>query len=174
MNSAGLYLQGWPVNANGQVQSDPTNLTKLQPINVTAIAGAATPTTSVTLSANVQASQTISQAARGRRTPAAADAYSATPMTTSMAGGGATPDVTIQLPVSDSKGTQQTLTLDLLKSDTPNQWYAEIVASPPNSVQVAAGVPAGQVAAGIIAFTPTGQFDPHQFHRHLRARLRPP
>ena len=63
VNAAGLYLQGWPLNANGQVQSDPTNLTKLQPINVTAIAGEATPTTSVTLNANVESSQTISSAA---------------------------------------------------------------------------------------------------------------
>ena len=62
--------------------------------------------------------------------------------------------------MSDSKGGQQTLTLDLLASDTPNQWYAEIVATPPDSVQVGPDAPAGQVAAGVIAFTPTGQFDP--------------
>jgi flagellar hook protein FlgE len=153
VNAAGLYLQGWPVNANGQVQSDPTNLTKLQPINVTAIAGAAEPTTTVTLSANVQASQAISAAAAAVGPPAG-------PVANSMAAGGVTPDVTMQLPVSDSKGTKQTLQLDLLKSATPNQWYAEIVANPANSVTVGPGTPAGQVAAGVIAFTPTGQYDP--------------
>jgi flagellar hook protein FlgE len=172
VNSAGLYLQGWPVNANGQIQSDPTNLTKLSPINVTAIAGAAEPTTTLTLSANVQASQVTSQAAQDASlNPTAADAYSSgnansSGASTSMAAydpttgtGGTAPDITMQLPVSDSKGTQQTLQLDLLKSNTPNQWYAEIVANPANSVATPAGVPPGQVAAGIIAFTPTGQYD---------------
>jgi flagellar hook protein FlgE len=39
-------------------------------------------------------------------------------------------------------------------------WNAEIVANPASSVTVAAGVPAGQVAAGTIAFTANGQYDP--------------
>lgn len=158
-NSAGLYLQGWPLNNAGQVQSDPTNLTKLQPINITAIAGAAVPTTTVTVNANLLASQTTSAAATAAAAvPPGAAAYNAS--TNSMAAGGVSPDVSIQLPVSDSKGSKQTFELDLLKSTTPNQWYAELVANPPSSVKVAAGVPAGQVAAGIIAFTPTGQYDP--------------
>lgn len=156
-NSAGLYLQGWPLNTQGQVQSDPTNLTKLQPINVTAIAGAAVPTTTVTVNANVLASQTISAAAQAAAS-GGAGAYD--PTANSMAAGGVTPDFSIQLPVSDSKGSKQTFELNLLKSATPNQWYAELVANPASAVQVAAGVPAGQVAAGIIAFTPTGQYDP--------------
>lgn len=152
-NSAGLYLQGWPLNNQGQVLSDPTNLTKLQPINVTAIAGEAVPTTSVTVNANLLASQPVS---------AAAATYDATSATNSMAGGGVTPDFSIQLPVSDSKGSKQTFELDLLKSSTPNEWYAELVANPPSSVVEQPGAPAGsgQVAAGMIAFTPTGQYDP--------------
>jgi flagellar hook protein FlgE len=151
VNSAGLYLQGWPLNAAGVVESDPTNVTKLEPINVNAIAGAATPTTSVQINANINS---------GTVTSAAAATYNATAAATSMAGGGVTPDVTIPVPLSDSTGGQQTFDLDLLQSGTPNQWYAEVVATPANSVTVAPGVPAGQVAAGIIAFTPTGQYDP--------------
>lgn len=157
VNSAGLYLQGWSVDSSGKVLSDPTNLTKLSPINVTAVAGAAEPTTTVTVNANVLASQTVSSAAQATET-GSAGAYDAT--NNSMASGDVTPDVTIQLPVSDSKGSKQTFQLELLKSDTPNQWYAELVAVPASSVATAPGVPDGQVAAGIIAFTPTGQYDP--------------
>jgi flagellar hook protein FlgE len=156
-NSAGLYLQGWPLDSQGNVMSDPTNLTKLQPINITAIAGAAVPTTTVTVNANLMASQTISAPSTAAAS-GGAGAYD--PTTNSMAAGGVTPDFSIQLPVSDSKGSKQTFELDLLKSDTPNQWYAELVANPPGAVSVAPGVPAGQVASGIIAFTPTGQYDP--------------
>jgi flagellar hook protein FlgE len=85
-----------------------------------------------------------------------ADAYDPTSSTTSMASGGTTPDFSIQVPVSDAKGTQQTMQLDLLKSSVPNQCYAELVSG---SV-TGDGVPTNQVAAGIIAFTPTGAFDP--------------
>jgi flagellar hook protein FlgE len=151
VNSAGLYLQGWPLNAQGVVQSDPTNVTKLQPINVSAIAGAATPTTAVQINANINS---------GQVTQAAAATYNASVAATSMAGGGVTPDVTIPIPLSDSTGGQQTFQIDLLQSGTPNVWDAEIVANPANSVTVAAGVPAGQVAAGTIAFTADGQYDP--------------
>jgi flagellar hook protein FlgE len=151
VNSAGLYLQGWPLNSAGVVQSDPTNVTKLQPINVSAIAGAATPTTSVQINANINSGQT---------TQAAAATYNASVAATSMAGGGVTPDVTIPIPLSDSTGGQQTFQIDLLQSGTPNVWDAEIVANPADSVTVAAGVPAGQVAAGTIAFTSSGQYDP--------------
>jgi flagellar hook protein FlgE len=165
-NAAGLYLQGWPLDSNGKVLSDPTNLTKLSPINITAIAGAAVPTTSVAVNANLEASQTPS---------AAAATYNPANAATSMAGDptanppvpGITPDVSIQLPVSDSKGTKQTFELDLLKNpNTPNQWYAELVSNPATAV-VQNGIsptnpatPPGQVASGIIAFTPTGQYDP--------------
>lgn len=158
-NSAGFYLQGWPLNAAGVVQSDPTNTAKLVPINIGAIAGAATPTSQVTINANVIANQPVS---------AAVATYNATAAATSMAGDptatppvvGVTPDFTIQMPLSDSKGGKQTFQLDLLKSSTPNRWFAELVANPPSAVATAAGVPPGQVAAGIIAFTPTGQYDP--------------
>jgi flagellar hook-basal body protein len=184
VNSAGLYLQGWPVNANGVVQSDPTNLTKLQPINVTAIAGAAEPTTSLTLQGNLSASQPISTAGQNGALPAmggnpavAAGAGGYDPTANSMAAfmngtGGVQPDYTMQLPVSDSKGTKQELDLCLLKSSVPNEWYAEIVANPPNSVTSGPGVPPGQVAAGMIAFTPDVGFAHHNDGRFERSHGR--
>src|ERR1700761_1457693 len=48
-NAAGYYLQGWPVNSDGTVTTDPSNLSLLQSINVSAVGGAANPTTEATL-----------------------------------------------------------------------------------------------------------------------------
>jgi flagellar hook protein FlgE len=163
VNAAGLYLQGWPVNSQGQVQSDPTDPSKLTTINVTSIGGAASPTSEATISANLQGDQTVSADAT-ITPPAVAPAYNAATNSMAMynatAGTGVKPDFTIQVPVSDSKGGKQTLEIDLLKSSTPNQWYAEIVAVPASSVTSGAGLANGQIATGVIAFTPNGQYDP--------------
>ncbi|HWE45366.1 MAG TPA: flagellar hook-basal body complex protein, partial [Caulobacteraceae bacterium] len=107
VNAAGLYLQGWPVNNNGEVQSDPTDATKLTTINVTSIGGAASPSTEATISANLQGDQAVSADAT-ITPPATTPAYD--PATNSMAmydattGTGVKPDFSIQVPVSDSKG----------------------------------------------------------------------
>ncbi|HKT53426.1 MAG TPA: flagellar hook-basal body complex protein, partial [Caulobacteraceae bacterium] len=58
-NTAGLYLLGWPADANGQVNTSSTSLSSLQPINVSSIAGAVAPTTDVSVTANIDASQTV-------------------------------------------------------------------------------------------------------------------
>ncbi len=162
-NAAGLYLQGWPINSAGVVASDPTDATKLQTINVTSIGGAAAPTTEAAISANLQGDQAVSADAT-IIPPAVAPAYDVA--TNSMAmydattGTGVKPDFTIQIPVSDSKGGKQTLQIDLLKSSTPNEWYAEIVAVPASNVVSGPGLSNGQVATGMISFTPNGQYDP--------------
>ena len=80
--------------------------------------------------------------------------YNADPTT------GVQPDYTIQVPISDSQGGQHTVQIDFLKSTTPNQWYAEIVAVPASDVVDGAGLANGQIATGIVGFTPTGQIDP--------------
>jgi flagellar hook protein FlgE len=167
VNSAGLYLEGWPANANGIVTTDPSNLALLQPINVSQVTSTPSPTTAVSITANLQSSQTVSQAAQDVGvSPAPADAYSATSASTSMAAytasGGSTgtkPDFTMQMPVSNTQGGTQTVQVDFLKSATPNQWYAEIVAVPASSVTTGSGLQPGQVATGVVAFTSTGQFD---------------
>ena len=163
VNAAGLYLQGWPVNSDGEVQSDPTDATKLTTINVTSIGGAASPTSQAEISANLQGDQAVSADAT-ITPPATAPAYD--PATNSMAmydattGTGVKPDFSIQIPVSDSKGGKQTVQVDLLKSSTPNEWYAEIVAVPASNVTDGTGLANGQIATGMIAFTPNGQYDP--------------
>ena len=163
-NTSGLYLQGWPVDADGHVALDPSDLNRLRSINVASVGGAAEATTRAQINANLKDSQAISaEATAAAATPPAAGAYN--PASNSMAmydataGTGVKPDFSINLPVSDSKGGQRNLTLNLLKSATPNQWYAEIVATPASDVVTSAPLANGQVKTGIIAFTQDGRLD---------------
>ena len=52
-NAAGLYLQGWTVDAQGNIPANRSDLTALTTVNVTGLTGTAEPTTAVTLQANV-------------------------------------------------------------------------------------------------------------------------
>jgi flagellar hook protein FlgE len=66
---------------------------------------------------------------------------------------GVKPDFEIQIPVSDSKGGQRTVTLSLLKGPGPNEWYAELRAKPgdlDNNTN-------GQISSGKITFTTDGK-----------------
>lgn len=66
---------------------------------------------------------------------------------------GVKPDFEIQIPVSDSKGGQRTVILSLLKSNTPNEWYAELRTKPGDLDNVANG----QISSGRITFTTDGK-----------------
>lgn len=153
-NEAGLYLQGWLVDDQGAITTDPSDLSRLGTINVSNVGGAAEPTTRVSLSANLKSSQAES-----------VELADYDPATNSMAmydadtGAGVKPDFSIQVPVSDSKGGKRTVQVDFLKSDTPNQWYAEIRAVPASDVVTGAGLSNGQIATGIVAFTADGRLD---------------
>ena len=189
VNAAGLYLQGWPADTNGTITTDPSNLALLQPINITQVSSTPVPTTKAAIFANLQSSQSPSQASTDAATVAAynaliagggtptagqtaaftaasVDAYSPTSATTSMAaytasGGttGAKPDFTMQIPISNTEGGTQTVQFDFMKSATANQWYTEVVAVPASSVQVGAGLQPGQISTGKVAFTETGLID---------------
>lgn len=163
-NTAGLYLQGWPVDANGDINTDPSDLTRLRTINVGTVGGTAEATTRVQLNANLRSSQTISEEAQDAAlTPPGPNAYNIA--TNSMAmwdpetGNGVKPDFEVTVPVSDSKGGQRTLAFSFLKSTVPNQWYAEIRAIPASDVTTGAGLANGQVKTGIVAFTQDGRLD---------------
>ncbi len=58
-NTAGLYLQGWPVESDGNVNSDPSDLGRLRSINVGSVGGTAEATTRAQLNANLRSSQPI-------------------------------------------------------------------------------------------------------------------
>ena len=153
-NEAGLYLQGWLVDDQGVITTDPSDLSRLSSINVSNVGGAAEPTTRVAISANLKSSQAVS---------AELATYNAA--TKSMAmydaelGTGIKPDFSIQIPASDSKGGKRTLQIDFLKSNVPNQWFAEIRAVPASDVVTGAGLSNGQLKTGIVAFTPDGRLD---------------
>lgn len=66
---------------------------------------------------------------------------------------GVKPDFEIQIPLSDSKGGQRTVTLSLLKGPGPNQWYAELRAKPGDL----ANNGNGQISTGIVTFTTDGK-----------------
>jgi flagellar hook protein FlgE len=61
-NAGGLYLQGWLADTSGAINTDPSNIALLQPINVSAVGGAAGATTAATVNANLNAGETISAA----------------------------------------------------------------------------------------------------------------
>jgi len=63
-NAAGLYLQGWPANALGVVTPNGSDPSSLTPINVNSIGGTVTPTSTATVNANLDSSQTISTQAQ--------------------------------------------------------------------------------------------------------------
>jgi len=147
-NAAGYYLQGWAVDASGQVNANPTDLTALEPIRTSGVAGSAEATTQLSLSANLQSSTPVS---------AAAATYSAATPANNMASGNVTPDFRIPMQVYDSQGGLHTLTLCFLKQG-PNAWYTE-VHLPDAEVIDAAPLVNGQLATGIVRFTPFGQLD---------------
>jgi flagellar hook protein FlgE len=103
---------------------------------------------------------TLTQAQLGVNTKAdaiAAGAYD--PATRSMSDyakdptTGVKPDFEVQIPVSDSKGGQRTVTLSLLKGPGPNEWYAELRAKPGDLDNNANG----QISSGKITFTTDGK-----------------
>lgn len=70
VNTGGYYLQGWPTLPDGSYDvdqnniadgsvPDPTSLSNLQPIQVTALAGTVTPTSTVTMALNLPATAVV-------------------------------------------------------------------------------------------------------------------
>jgi flagellar hook protein FlgE len=147
-NAAGYYLQGWPVESDGAVNANPTDLNALQTIRVSGIAGGAEATSRLSLSANLQSSEIVS---------AAAATYDATDPTHNMASGAVTPDFQIPIQVYDSQGGLHTVTFSFLKQG-PNSWFAE-VSLPPGEVVNASPLVNGQLATGVVNFTTFGQLD---------------
>ncbi len=159
----GLYLQGWTADANGNVTPDSANLTRLSSINVLDVSNTATPTTQGAINGNLNADQTVNGAAAIYNPdvdPSTSPAVQvnmaeyANDTTT-----GVKPDFSITVPVSDSKGGQRNLTVDFLKSATPNQWYAEVRSDPANLVETDPTLTPGLITSGIVAFNPDGSLD---------------
>jgi flagellar hook protein FlgE len=105
-NAAGFYLEGWPVDINGDIPTDRNDMT---PVNVAGLSGKAEATTEMTIQANLQAS-----------TPAVAS-YTAG----DMAAGNVTPDFTRTINAYDSQGGAQPLGVSFVKTGA-NTWAYEV------------------------------------------------
>jgi flagellar hook protein FlgE len=155
INDANLYLQGWLADASGNVTPNPADLAKLSAINIKAIGGIVTQTTEVDINGNLDATQAVDATKVGAYDPLANSMTSYNPT----AGTGTEPDYEIQTKVTDSLGASHQIAISFLRSATPNQWYAEVHAIPASDIVSGAGLDTGQIAAGVIAFTPDGQLD---------------
>ena len=154
VNDAGLYLQGWPVQANGTFDINPSDVNSLASINVKNLGAAVASTGNVALSANVDQTQAISagEATYLPTTVKSMADYSANPVN------GTKPDFTMEMNVIDSMGGSHKMAVAFLKSSAaPNTWHAEIYAIPATDVTVA-GEP-GQLAQGLVKFKQDGSID---------------
>ena len=155
-NSAGLFLQGWAADQQGNVTTDSANLTSLVPINILTVASTAKPTTEAKIQGNLDADQTPNA---NILTYAAGDmaVYAATNGTS-----GTKPDFSITVPVSDSKGGLRNIVIDFLRQDptlqAPNTWNAEIRSDP--AADITGGAQAGLISTGTVTFNPDGSINP--------------
>ena len=92
VNAQGLFLQGWPVAADGSVTSSPTSLSAIEPVNISGVGGLAEPTQNVGINANLQSGESSYANAQGP--------YSAGTLAT----GTITPDFESSLEIYDSLG----------------------------------------------------------------------
>ena len=152
VNDAGLYLQGWPVQANGTFATDPSDLSLIKPINIKNLGAAVQPTTQIGLSANLNQTTPISAgAATYNASTKSLAAFAATGICTA-------PDAApIEVNVVDSVGGAHKFAIAFEKTATPNTWNAEIYAVPASDVSAAG--PNGQVAAGLVKFNTDGTID---------------
>jgi flagellar hook protein FlgE len=167
VNDSGLYLQGWPAQANGTFNISPSDLNAMASINVKNLGAAVQQTTSMGLSANLDKTQPLSAAAGTAPgvIPVVAPTYNGA-TAASMASyannptGGTKPDFSVDMNVIDSAGGSHKFTMAFLKnSANPNEWSAEIYAVPASDVLEAAGKPPGQVAQGLVKFNQNGSID---------------
>jgi flagellar hook protein FlgE len=142
-NSAGYYLQGWPLDADGNYV-DNGNLNTLQSIRPNALTGSAMPTSKIALRANLQSTATP---ITGAYVPG------------SMASGALSPQFSRSVDVYDAQGTSHRLTFNFVKT-AANEWVAEISGNPAD-IKTVGGAPVatGLLASGKVKFNPDGSLD---------------
>ena len=154
VNDAGLYLQGWPMQANGTFDTDPSDLSKIGPINVKNLGAAVQPSSKLGISANLDQTTVLSAGAATYNKATKSMALYAS----SAGASGTAPDAPpIEISVVDSVGGTHKFALAFEKTSTPNQWNAEIYAVPASDVNTAG--PNGQIAAGLVNFNTDGSIN---------------
>jgi flagellar hook protein FlgE len=145
-NTAGLYLLGWQLDANGGVPSDRNDMV---PINVNSLTGKAEASTTMQIQANLQASTAIYSG------PPAYDPYGSPPH--SIANGDVKPQFQRTINVYDSQGGSQPLQLSFVKTGA-NTWQYEVSyqGKPGNLTTNTALLPAIDGGTGTVEFTSDG------------------
>jgi len=137
-NSAGYYLMGYAVNADGSVSPG----TPLSGINVTNLTGKAEPTANMSIQANLQASTDITSG------------YDV--LTNNMFGKTITPDFTTTINAYDSQGGSKPITISWVKTDA-NTWNYEVTyGGDSTDVNANGSLPQGMLAAGTVTFKTDG------------------
>ncbi len=136
-NAAGLYLQGWRLDAEGDYVNT-GNLNSLEAIRVSDLTGTATPSTFIQARINLQSTSAVTAG------------YAAGDMAT----GTTEPTFTRSFDLYDSQGSAHRVTMGFVKTGA-NQWAAEVYAQPATDVTVANGL----LASGTIEFNPDGSLN---------------
>jgi flagellar hook protein FlgE len=141
-NNAGFYLQGWLLDANGQI----VNINQLSTVNTRVINGVAAATTNLEIGANLNAGQTPFA---GAYTAGEMAAYGAT-------GGvsGVAPHLVRAIQVFDPLGGAHNLQLAFLRDPAANTWHVEIYADPAEVETT--DHPNGLLATGTVTFNGDG------------------
>lgn len=177
-NSAGLYLQGWPIGPTGAVMSG-AGADSLTSINLLQFANSAQASSKASVSANLNADLPATMVAGGW--DVTDPTKSMAKYAASVAAGdnpvvGVKPDFSTQITVNDSKGGSRNLIVDYLKDATnPNLWHVEVRADPASDLDVPTGGIPGLITSGDIEFNTNGTIntDSSATHSTLLAKLSP-
>lgn len=138
-NAAGHFLQGWPLDVNGNIPAASADLTSLSTVNVGQFSGTAAATTNSEVGVNLDASQTP---------------YGGAYAVNDLANGTVTPHFFRNFVVFDALGSSHELSIGYLKTAT-NTWAVELYAA--NPAEVTAGATA--LASGNVIFNGDASLD---------------
>lgn len=138
-NSGGTFLQGWPLDANGNIPAASADLSSLTTVNVTQFSGTAAATTNIEVSTNLDSGQTV---------------YAGAYAVNNMAAGTVTPHFVRNFIIFDSLGASHEMTIGYLKT-AANTWATEMYAAVP--AEVTAGATA--LASGNLVFNGDATLD---------------
>lgn len=140
-NSAGLYLLGYPLNADGSVATG-----SLAPVNLNGFGGKGEATATMSISANLDSDST--------------EADSTTYAAGQMIAGTVTPDFQTTMNVYDSQGGTQPVQVSYVKLDSPaNTWAYEVGYTGDPSNISSGNTPAAMIASGTLTFGASGELE---------------
>ena len=138
-NDAGLYLQAWKLDAQGNMVGGTTDT--LQPVRISDISGTAEPTTKIDIRANLSSQQATLAPTYLPYTPG------------SMASGATPAQFTRSFDVYDQQGSSHKVEMSFAKTAN-NQWAVEVYADPTDTSNGAT-----PLASGSVSFNPDGSLD---------------